>query len=382
MEVERQLYIPEPKPEIGTATHQITYKLFGSSVCLKADRKEFIDFTDLYFDRYFERSADMSVDFVVDVNSDAGAFSALWKTLPLNHAISVGEAQLIKLRPNLEILIQQCSELQPSLMSLLLIDKERSHVTLMLPGSNPVLRYVPMRLVRLLISVLLLRQGRLAFHGACIVKAGVGLCLLGGKRSGKTTTMINALLNGNYDFLSNSRIIVERVHGVWRAYGPPIAAGIRVGTLRHFDSLQRLFTNYTELHDDNHEFSRESLQHPETRLYVKPQQLAKLLQCSITPRAPIKCFVVPEISATVRESTLVPMPLLEANSRLAKQWLAEMLPEQRYWNDFFGVSSNNDEILSQLAQDVRMYRLVQTAGTNAQSLCVLDSLVNSREPRT
>lgn len=71
-------------------------------------------------------------------------------------------------------------------------------------------------------------------HGAFIIYKDFGICILGEKRSGKTTSVMNILSFGNSDFVSNDDVSVAYENGEWVAYGWPRALSVRK------DSVQAL----------------------------------------------------------------------------------------------------------------------------------------------
>ena len=100
--------------------------------------------------------------------------------------------------------------------------------------------YCAMRLIRQLILIGLQNNDWLFFHAACISCQEKGVGIIGNKKTGKTTSLFNLLINGEFEFVSNDKIAIKEIDGDIKIISFPISAGVRIGTLNCFQQLRVL----------------------------------------------------------------------------------------------------------------------------------------------
>lgn len=89
-----------------------------------------------------------------------------------------------------------------------------------------------LRSVRHLLRWQAYAAGDLLLHGGLVTLGGRGVAFVGGKRSGKTSSILSALLRGGADFVSNDDLaVVEAVGGGLTGYGSPRTVNVRTDSL-------------------------------------------------------------------------------------------------------------------------------------------------------
>jgi hypothetical protein len=181
-----------------------------------------------------------------------------------------------------------------------------------------------MRVVRELAAARMLEQpGVLDLHAAAFAVAGRGVLLVGPKRSGKTTLLVDALASGRASLLANDRVFVDTRQSPGRAVGVPTLVSLRTGTLRWFPSLPTdLPERPSLLHASELEAQAAAASGAAAplHLYLSPAQLAGRLGAGVATSAPIAAIVFPEICSTVASWSLEPVGLEDGAS-----WLRESL---------------------------------------------------------
>ncbi|MGI8838854.1 MAG: hypothetical protein ACR2H4_19770 [Pyrinomonadaceae bacterium] len=367
--------------ELEMGEYQSTYCFYGSSVSLKADHHESVRFSDTYFSGYFETNGSLPSQITVTVNSDPSTLKYLTRLLRLSDDTSdFGIPKFLWLSPDHGICVRRLSGGPDKPSVLYALNKLRRSITLLIPPGDFETRYIPMRTVRAAMKLLMLERGMWQFHAACIAKNGLAIALTGNKFSGKTSTLVSALLNRDFDFVANDKVLVDRGEQSWFVYGLPVSSGIRIGTIRQFLPLLDLLNDPHEQHWDNHVLGNEDYRNELTRIYVKPQKLVEILKCSIMPRAKVKCFVVPELVQGITKSRL-----LRASHGEAKEWLMGQYLDQPFAQEpclkmlFQSPYSSVVERaeISRMAFELPVYKLIQNELTNADSARNLEELLHS-----
>jgi hypothetical protein len=189
-------------------------------------------------------------------------------------------------------------------------------------------RVALLRVVRELAAARVLEQaGILDLHAAACVVAERGVLLVGPKRSGKTTLLVDALASGRASLVANDRVFVDTRQTPGRAFGVPTLVSLRTGTLRWFPSLPQGLPERPALLNAA-ELAAQAGAAPVAapaagmplHLSLSPAQLANRLGAGVAACAPLAAIVFPEISAATSSWSL------EAVSREdGASWLRESL---------------------------------------------------------
>ncbi|MFI7110336.1 hypothetical protein ACIBK9_28785 [Nonomuraea sp. NPDC050227] len=191
--------------------------------------------------------------------------------------------------------------------------------------------HLTVRYTRILLRLMAAAYGG-AFLHAGLVHAGRGVAVLGGKRAGKTSTILAALQHGA-TFVSNDDLSVHRVDGGWWAQGWPRAVSVRGHT-------------FTALGMSVADVLREqgwSLEHPESagielpaadsdeRIVLYPHELTALCGAPMAGAASLDTLVFPSFgpgparllpltpaqTAALLRHNLLPVPVKDADFLLA-----------------------------------------------------------------
>ncbi|MEO0127411.1 MAG: hypothetical protein ABIL44_06655 [candidate division WOR-3 bacterium] len=344
--------------------YHVIYSFHGVNVLFQSNNVAFLKFMDAYFINYFHKviNSQPQVHIYACLNS-----MLLKNTEKVHRNISESMPSNYHFK-----LIYNCDSTHPIYW---FINMEKRIIIIFLSKCSDIEKYAVMRTVRALVKLLLINQGMLLFHAACAVKKGYSICFIGEKHSGKTTTLINALVNCNCSYLSNDEVIIGYYGDRIYSYGLPISIGLRFGTIRQFHFLSYLCSKEQTAYNGIPCKSNKVFYDDDTRIYVTPQNLVSVLRSSITTVAKVGYFVVPILINGIDEAKLIPLSQNETANYLLKHWLSVPFPEQPFLNIY--TCSNNREVrktINQIAIEIPAYKLIQSERSNTKAALLLNKL--------
>jgi hypothetical protein len=168
-----------------------------------------------------------------------------------------------------------------------------------------------LRLVRAITARVLLAEGWIPLHAACITTDAGAICLLGDRQHGKTTALLY-LLNGAagpVSLVANS-IVFLAPDNTRQACTLPTAIGIRPGSLSLFPTLQHLKSNTGT----------------RPRLYLPAARLANLFGVPQSHGGPLAAFITVRYRSSTPASWR-PIPPADRYTSLTRGCLPDDLPD-------------------------------------------------------
>ena len=158
--------------------------------------------------------------------------------------------------------------------------------------------------------------GDLFLHGGLVDMNGIGVAYVGGKKSGKTSSILAALLTEGSRLVSNDDLTIREKNGQLIAYGWPRTINVRRDTIR---SLQKVAPGLLDLipdakHPANiwpgpHNEGVPNLSDPVRSLphslWIYPAELTKATRSMTTRTSEVKVIIFPQFDDSVEN------PLLE-----------------------------------------------------------------------
>lgn len=163
---------------------------------------------DKYFNYYFDN------EFVHYVGSD------IWYVMLRDREDSYIQMELKK------IIIKQFSE--PDVQ--IFFDGDKKKIGLIKENTYEWQFQNLQRIVRILLRLQCQEMGDIFLHGGCISYEGKGICFLGDKKSGKTSSILSFLKNKESAFISNDDVSIHKGENNWYAEGWPRSVVIRSDT--------------------------------------------------------------------------------------------------------------------------------------------------------
>ncbi|MGW8378036.1 hypothetical protein [Streptomyces sp. ODS28] len=230
-----------------------------------------------------------------------------------------------------------------------------------------------LRSVRHLLRWQAYARGDLLLHGGLVTARGAGIAFTGGKRSGKTSSILSALLHAEAGFVSNDDVaLTEADGGGLVGYGSPRTVNIRTDALLALaetaPGMRELLrdcahpTNgYRGRHRTRESLTTDSGAELPGSVWVRCAELARATGCSLSPRGRLDAVVLPRFDGSAREPRIRPLSGEEAAAALQEhiEWqgtkydpfLADWFPETD--------SVRRKQLVERLVGEVPFFELTQ-----------------------
>lgn len=247
-------------------------------------------------------------------------------------------------------------------------DFTRNAIAILEPSSILEKLQITMRLCRDIIKNLN-KRNMLFLHGGMIVYRDKGICILGEKKSGKTSTILSFLSN-KADFIVNDDLSIS-VHnsGKLIGYGWPRAISVRK------DTLDKIFTKekgksierFIGLHPDNAKETYEG----HTFIYV--DELEKLFQCRIRRCFSVDAIIFPEFHN--EEGTVIKRVNDEEKLQMFYRFVDKNT--NKYFRKFethFEGNFDDKESMEHILGHIPMYHVKQNIGNISETIELVGEL--------
>ena len=246
------------------------------------------------------------------------------------------------------------------------------------------------RSLRNMMKLLLMDKGWLPLHSAACTVNGTGVCILGGKFAGKTSTLVNLLARPGARFVSNDNLFLRDGGTCLEGCGFPNNTGLRIGTLAAYPWLAERLEKTTDSFHPRIEVRtiRDILATtPAAELGSRPEkivllstELAELLDVPIEQVTPIELFLIVKFDPSLEQSRLAPVTdpqqmreCLATNFRSLSKEKHDFL--QRFFDfDDDSLQAAFDGLLEKFTSRVAISELYQNANTNAHSAELVERL--------
>lgn len=165
-----------------------------------------------------------------------------------------------------------------------------------------------LRSVRHLLRWRAYAAGDLFLHGGLVRHEGRGILVAGGKRSGKTSTILSTLLHGRAEFVSNDDVTLADPDGAPVGYGWPRTVNIRTDVLlalaRRAPDVRRLLSagrhptnGYPGRHKAEESVTAEDGTTLPSSVWIRCAELATAFGCRLAPASAVDAVVFPRFDA-------------------------------------------------------------------------------------
>jgi hypothetical protein len=207
------------------------------------------------------------------------------------------------------------------------------------PGTGKDRQKTVKRSLRNMMKLIFMERGWLPFHSAACVWNDTGICILGGKFAGKTSTLVNLLAQPGARFVTNDNLFLRDAGTHLEGCGFPNKAGLRIGALLAYPRL----VDWIEKTTDSFypQIDAETFRHivattPADELGARSEKivllstdLAEQLDVPIEHVTAIDIFLVVQFDPSLEHSRLTPVTdlqqikeYLSANFRVTIQVVA------------------------------------------------------------
>lgn len=364
----------------------------GISVGFHSDEAPLVDWVHEFFGGYFVPTAGTRADSVIYSSQDADIFRQL-KELAITRGEqrSEGEVECAVDRRTAVIYKREVDVAKGTVdENCFVLSDAGRRVLVAAPGTLKDRWKTIKRSMRGMTKLLLLERGWLAVHSAACGWNGTGICILGGKYAGKTSTLVNLLMQPGATLVTNDTLLLRDGGSRLDACGFPNKAGLRVGALAaHTRALQWIERTRNSFYPqiDAETFRDLVANTPNARLRDRDEkivllatELAELFGSPIQQATPIQLVLVVRFDPSLERSRLVPVTdpsrikeHLAANLRtLAKEKHGFL---QRFFPlDDRALHAGLDALVEKFGRAVTARELHQSGHTNEHSAALVGEL--------
>lgn len=255
-------------------------------------------------------------------------------------------------------------------------ESENQPPTIVVPDTTPRSLRVVVRLLRARLEAMLVADGRIPVHAACVAVSGQAVALIGGERHGKTTMLLHLLDRGGHNFVANDRIYLGFQRGQLRVQAVPVAVGIRADVVGLFRQLA-MQTPETSLRHPDSWLTKAQHEQADIRTHLHPQELAAAFNCAIMSRATLAYVVAVEFDHARGHPRIERLPVGAAGELLNQHYLQELAETPRPWRpiETRGHRARRERDARQLtrwAAAIPALRLAYGAGSGALAAYLLE----------
>lgn len=373
-----------------------TFELKESKLRVLGENKHNIDWCKKYFSNYFNIT-DSETEMSVYISTNLELISYLNENyLSGDYSLDKNSSIIVKYSETIDIIFQKYTPVTENNFAYYIVDKHKNSILVLLDYSNKYYELIPMRLIRELIKLTLIENGWVLFHAACTETNNNGIAITGNKYAGKTTTLMNFLLNGEHSCVSNDKIAIKQNGNEIDIVGFPVSAGIRLGTILMFPEIQKLLKPKNSINKLDNVLSKEDLKdfidskadvikfeknnYSSKRIFITPEEFVSSLGCSIKNNVKLKCLVMPKFDRSVTSSKINLMNVEDAFEILSQQYTDELSVNQPYWINLFNINMDNmqgkySQLINFICKNIPVYQLKQNTNTNASSLSQINGIL-------
>jgi len=162
-----------------------------------------------------------------------------------------------------------------------------------------------LRLIRNIFKLLELEKRELFAHGGLISLSGKGIAIVGGKKCGKTTTILSCIKAGA-DFITNDDVSFNIENNRLMAYGWPRGVAVRGDSLKMILQKDDISNYYAELNHPGNEIILNSTfngREPNGLIFFQPQELVTLFKCNQLVKSDLHVIIFTEFFKDKDEET-------------------------------------------------------------------------------
>jgi hypothetical protein len=371
----------------------------GIAVGLHSDEPDLLNWFSAFFGGYFTVTGNERPDAEVYSSQDAALFHRLkeWAT-------SSGQARSddeVEYAVDAQHSIIHSREVDAAKGTVeencFVLSKSGRRVLVSSPGALKARRNTVKRSLRNLMKLLLMEKGWLPFHAAACIWNDTGICILGGKFAGKTSTLVNLLAQDGARLVTNDNLFLRDGGTFLEGCGFPNKAGLRIGALaaypRLVDWIERTTDSFypqidaATFRDIVATTPVDELGSRSEKIVLLSTELAEQFDVPIQHVAAVELFLVVQFDPSVERSRLTPVTEPQQISRyLAATFRSLGNEKQDFLQDFFDFDGDTvhaavDALVAKYASTVTAAELHQNARTNEDSAELVDTLTRRLRER-
>lgn len=372
-----------------------TYGCFeyrGVAVGLHSDEADLLDWFEQFFGGYFTVTASERTDAAVYSSRDPAVFRRLkeWATAS-GRPRSGDDTEYVVDAHHRILYSREVDDAKGGVdeTCFVLSTSDRT-VLVSCPGPLKDRQKAVKRSLRNWMKLLFMERGWLPFHSAACIWNDTGICILGGKYAGKTSTLVNLLARPGARLVTNDTLFLRDGGDVLEGCGFPNKAGLRVGALAAYPRL----VDWIERTTDSFypQIDAETFRHVvattpvdelgsrSEKIVLLSSELAAQFDVPIEHVAAIELFLVVRFDPSLERSRLTPVTdAQQIRHCLAASFRSLGKEKQDFLQDAFDFDGDTvqtafDALVAKIASRVAVVELHQNARTNEHSAALVAEL--------
>jgi hypothetical protein len=385
--------------EVAAAGTYGCFEYQGIAVGLHSDEADLLNWFSRFFGGYFTVTAREGADASVYSSQDPATFHRLkeWATSS-GRPRSEHETEYVVDAHHRIIYSREVDDGKGKVQeNCFVLSEPGRKVLVSSPGALKDRRTTVKRSLRNLMKLLFMEQGWLPFHAAACVWNDTGICILGGKFAGKTTTLVNLLAQSGARLVTNDTLFVRDRGTFLEGCGFPNKAGLRIGALAAYPRLVDWIERTTDsfypqidaetFHGIVATTPVDELGSRSEKIVLLSTELAEQFDVPIDHLAAIELFLVVQFDPSLAQSRLTPVTdPQQISTHLAASFRSLGKEKQDFLQDFFDLDGDTlhtafDALLERVASRVAVVELHQNAKTNDESVVLVDELTTQVRAR-
>jgi hypothetical protein len=357
----------------------------GIAVGLHSDEADLVTWFDKFFGGYFTVTASERTDAVVYSSQDPAVFSRLkeWATSS-GRPRSDDEIEYAVDAQHRIIYSREVDDAKGKVEeNCFVLSESGRKVLVSSPGALKDRQKTVKRSLRNLMKLLFMEKGWLPFHSAACIWNDTGICILGGKFAGKTSTLVNLLARPGARLVTNDNLFLRDAGTYLEGCGFPNKAGLRIGALAAYPRLVDWIERATDsfypqidaqtFRDIVATTPVDELGSRSEKIVLLSSELAEQFDVPIEHVAAIELFLVVQFDPSLEQSRVTPVTDPQRISQyLAANFRSLSKEKQDFLQDFFDFDGDTvraafDALLEKFASRVAVVELHQNANTNEHS---------------
>jgi hypothetical protein len=365
-----------------------TYGCFeyqGISLGMYSDEADLLDWFSRFFGGYFTVTTSDQIDAAVYSSQDPALFQRLKECATSRGQARSADEIEYALDANRRIIYsREVDEAKGKVEeNCFVLSQPGRNVLVSSPGAVKDRQKTVKRSLRNMMKLLFMEKGWLPFHSAACVWNDTGICILGGKFAGKTSTLVNLLARPGARFVTNDNLFLRDGGAFLEGCGFPNKAGLRIGALAAYPRLVEWIEKTTDsfypqidgttYRDIVATTAADELGSRPEKIVLLPTELAEQFGVPIQHVAAIDLILVVQFDPSLEQSRLAPVtdPQL-IREHLTASYRSLSKEKQDFLQYFFDLDGSTeqaafDALLDTLASKVAVAELHQNANTNEHS---------------
>ncbi len=226
------------------------------------------------------------------------------------------------------------------------------------------------RMIRVLLRMQCIEKGHLFMHGGLVNYRGYGIAFLGGKKAGKTSSILSMLSLMDSVFVSNDDISFFENDNVWMAQGWPRSIVVREDTLEKVCGRKK----NTFVHELHHPLNSSN-----KLICFYPDEFVNIFNRKLSSESILSGIIFPSFSNDVNMSYFRQLNEEEAEKFVIENILINPAKYNEFLFEFFQLKNIDSyyKQIKRLIHQIPCYELVQSFENLKESSIIIKNFIDN-----